>query len=83
MSESVYDVLTGCLISECQCFQPKLPEAHNKISFDGLIALKGIIASEVDEATQTPQQIIPKQSIADAIGSTTQQPSVTVQKSEA
>ena len=43
---STYDILTGCLINKCHCFQPDLPEASEKISFEALIALKNIILSE-------------------------------------
>lgn len=47
--QTTYDILTGCLISKCQCFQPKLPQASEKISFEALLALKNIILSEEGE----------------------------------
>lgn len=44
--KSTYDILTGCLISKCQCFQPKLPKTSEKISFEALLTLKNIILEE-------------------------------------
>ena len=48
--QSAYEILTSCLIKTCSCFRPKLPEASEDISFDGLIALKNIILEEENKA---------------------------------
>jgi len=45
-------VLTKCLISKCQCFRPKLPDAKDYISFESLIILKNIITEEEEKSEQ-------------------------------
>jgi len=55
--KSTYDILTSCLISKCECFNPKLPKAHDNVSFEALIALKNIINSEED-ATILPMKVV-------------------------
>jgi hypothetical protein len=50
----LYNILTGCLIKQCQCFNPKLPHAQNYIEFDGLMKLSSLISLVESEATSEP-----------------------------
>ena len=57
-NESPYDILTGCLINKCKCFQPKLPKVSSEVSFEALIALKQIIAEEEEAEHQLTQNSV-------------------------
>lgn len=62
--KSTYDILTGCLINKCQCFQPRLPKVSDKISFEALIALKNII---LDEEANSNYEVTTSHTLSDVV----------------